>query len=60
MNNDVLVKLASELLSELESFVDGEGGSSYISDEEKEEQYHIKAARELIARARDTIKKFKD
>lgn len=49
---DQIGKLARELLLELESFVESDGDTSYISIEEKESQHHIMAARKLIARAR--------
>ena len=47
-----IVELARELLRELESFVESDGDTSYLSTEEKESQCHILAARKLIVRAR--------
>jgi len=55
MEADEIAKLARELLTELESFVESDGDTSYISTEEKEEQHHIRAARALIARARAAL-----
>ena len=47
--------LCAELLKELALFVDSDGDSSYISDDEKEAQAHVKDARALIATARAAL-----
>ncbi len=52
---DTFRALCAELLKEFSLFVDSDGDSSYISDDEKESQAHVKYARALITRARAAL-----
>ena len=47
--------LCAELLKGFSLFVDSDGDSGYISDDEKESQAHVKYARALITRARAAL-----